>query len=576
MNLSIPKRFLIITAAAYICSFLFFLILNYIQFAPKNIDVYFKGAWLIRKTLLDFFDSMIAVQCTAVIFTFSFFYPRVRSESGIELLTSKNFNQLVTIVIIILLTLTAVFFSANEIFKPMLFDRLDSYQYLTDTSRTYLDQATEALNTGRLFEAEELTERYLAIKPEDSEGEDLLKTIGKRIDNQYIISQQDSESQDSGAPGKLELDYDDAIRLARGYLENQDYYSAYYYSRIAADLSNGSQAAKDLSSEAWAALSRIEPSREEAEAYSLYSQKKRGTELLLSDNPIEAYYLFNRLAIDNPEDPDIAKYLKKSIEKTVNLTYFIDDAEKALTFPGVYSICFLNSSTDNLKEVFYFGKMVTLLEGTFFKDIEVVSFDPSQGIKSHLTAEYGKLVGDHIVLNGIDRENSSFRKVPVYIVSRKLPELYNTIKLNVDSKLLHGLSGSENIYKKMSILELFEFEPIIQELGWSAEPLFIEIIYRILQPCAFIILSLIMIAVGWKYRRFEGKIPAAGLIFSPIIIYILVLFSDLYLYGLKILCSWLYLDFGKAAAGGLLIASQAVLLITAFLLIAGLRTSEKD
>lgn len=247
-----------------------------------------------------------------------------------------------------------------------------------------------------------------------------------------------------------------------------------------------------------------------------------------------------------------------------------------MNFPGIQSICFINTNKDNLKELFYIGKIVDLVEGVYFKDIEVVSFHPDLGIRSHFTAEFGKLVGDHIVLNGIDRENSSIRIVPEYIVSQKIPELYNTVKLNIDSKLFHGLSVSENIYKKMNIIELYEFQPIIEELGWPSEPLFIEIINRILQPSAFIILSLIMIAMGWQYRRYEGRIPVGAIVLSPVVVYILALFSDTYLYGLKILCSWFYLDFGKTAAVALLAASQVLMLIIAFFLIAGLKVSDEE
>ena len=576
MNLSIPKRFLIITAVIYIISFLTFLVYNFIQFEPKNIDLYFKNAWVFRESLLNFINSLITAQSTAVVFTFSVFFPKIKSESGVELLTSKNFNQLVTLVIVILLITTALFFSASEILRPRLYQKLDSYRYLTETSRTYLKHANEALEEGRLFDAEDLTQRYLAIKPGDEDGGALLQVITKRIDNQYTVAQSEADNT-AGRPvtKELELDYSDAMRLARGYLNNQDYYSAYYYSRIASQLSGGAEDAKQLSSEAWTALSEIEPSKQESEAYSLYSEKKRGTELLLSDKPIEAYYLFNRLAINNPEDPDITKYLRRSIEETVKLTYFIDEAEKALNFPGIDSICFLNVNDDNIRELFFIGKMVNLVEGIFFKDIEVISFNPEQGLRSHITAPYGKLVGDHIVLNGIDRENKNLRIIPDYIVSQKIPDLYNTVKLNADSSLLHGLGSSENIYKKMSIIELYEFEPLIQDLGWPSEPLYIEIITRILNPCAFIIISLLMLALGWQYRRFEGKIPIAGFILSPVLVYIISLVTNAYIYGMRLLCAWLYLGFGKLTAISLLSVSQIILLLTAFLLIAGLKTTEE-
>lgn len=573
MNLSIPKRFLIITAVLYVGSFMFFLILSYIQFAPKDIDLYFKTGWIINNSMLQFFNYLIPVQCTAVLLTFSVFYPKVKSESGIDILTSKNFNQLVTVIIIILLSLTALFFSGNEILKPGFHEKLDSYSYLTKTGRAYLEQAQKAGAAGKLLEAQNLITRYLAVKPHDQEGTEFYNTINKRIDNQYSTADPE-DFQNTDSIDSLELSYNDAIRLARNYLEAEDFYSAYYYAQIASQLAEESQDARQITAEAWTSLSKTAPSKLETEQFSLYSRKKRGTDLLLGHNPIEAYYLFNQLKVEYPSDPDVTKYLNESIKETRKLTYFIDEAENALNFPGINDIFFLNIDNEDIREICFLGKMVTIAEGTFFEDIETISFNSNTGVRRHITAKYSKLIGNHLLLNGIDRENNNIRLYPEYLVSDVVPEFYNTFKLNVNPMHLNGLSTSGNIYKKMSMIELIEFAPVIAGYGWMIEPLYIEMITRVLNPCGFIILSLLMIVLGWKYRRFAGKIPIAGLVFSPVLIYVVTLVSEAYIYAIRILCTWIFLGFGKPAALGMLAASQIILLIAAFLLIAGLSTGD--
>jgi hypothetical protein len=268
--------------------------------------------------------------------------------------------------------------------------------------------------------------------------------------------------------------------------------------------------------------------------------------------------------------------LRESIKETRKLTYFIDEAENALNFPGITDIFFVNSDTKETSELCFLGKMVTISDGTFFENIEIISFNNDSGIKRHVTAKYGKLEGDYIVLNGIDRANNNIRLYPDYLVSDVVPRFSNTVKLNIDPGHLNGLSTSGNIYKKMSIIELIEFAPVINGYGWVIEPLYIEIILRILNPCGFIILSLLMIALGWKYRRFSGSIPVAGLVFSPVLIYLVTLVSQAYIYAIRILCTWIFLSFGKPAALSLLISSQIILLLAVFLLIAGLKISEED
>ena len=280
MTLSIPKRFLIITAAVWLLALLFFTVFNIIEFAPKEIDPYFRTGWIFNRSLLLFLNYLIPVQCTAVIYTFSVFYPKTRTDSGLEILTSKNFSSLVTIVIVILLSLTAVFFAGTEILKPKLHDKLDTYAYLTQTGRAHLEQAQTAADDGRLFDAETAVKKYLAIKPEAEDGLVLYRTIAQRLENQYSIVD-NGEEPDTGNTPPLDLSYDDALSLAQRYLDREDYYSAYYYSRIAAGLSDRSGEAAGISSEAWTRLSETAPSREEKAEYRLFSQKKRGTDLSL-------------------------------------------------------------------------------------------------------------------------------------------------------------------------------------------------------------------------------------------------------------------------------------------------------
>lgn len=561
-----PKRYLLISLILYIATFFFFFILNNFQFPQKIIDLYFKNGWIINKSLLQFFENLIPVQCLAVLFTFSVFYIDSDSAAGF---TSRAFNQIVTSVIVITLSLAALFFIGNEIFNPGFYSRLDSYEYLTQTSRTYIEQAHTAAEDGRYIEAQNLMERYLAIKEDDEEGLKLYKEISTRITNQYSAAEEPGSSE-TQIDSARNLNYEDALRLARSYLEIEDYYSAYYYSRLATELSDSSEDAKAVSSEAWTALLKTEPSREDIEEFTLFSRKKHGTELLLSGNPIDAYYLFNELSIDYPTDPDVSKYLGESISATRNLTYFIDEAEKILSFPGVIDICALNENNLDYKQLLFIGKMVSISEGTYFENIEVIGFTPSGGVSSHMSARYGKLAGDHIVLNGIDRENRNIRLFPEYHKTDSVPVIFNTLKLNVPPHHLKGLSSRGNIYKKLNMIELIEFEPLITSYGRPVEPLYVELIYRVLKPFNFIILSFLFLALSWKYRRYSGRFPVSGIILSPAIIYLTSLLSETYIYAVQILCSFIFLSSGKAAAISLLIVSQFVLLIITLLLISSM------
>ncbi len=81
----------------------------------------------------------------------------------------------------------------------------------------------------------------------------------------------------------------------------------------------------------------------------------------------------NQLKVEYPSDLDISKYLIESIRETRKLTYFINEAEDALSFPGITDICFINQNDEAMRELIFFGKMVQIASGTYFEDIEAVS-----------------------------------------------------------------------------------------------------------------------------------------------------------------------------------------------------------
>ncbi|MDC7126883.1 MAG: LptF/LptG family permease, partial [Spirochaetales bacterium] len=532
------------------------------------IDSYFKSGWVFNNTLILFFDYLIPAQCIAIIFTFSIFLPD-RAATALDLRTS-DLNKTVTVIILILLLLCALFFAGNEIIKPKSHTKIKTYEYITQTARTYMKQAEEASDRGQLKEALTLVKKYLALKPEDEKGLEFENNLQKRIDSVYLKTDTPQAPQNSENLKAEDLTYDEAVTLARSYLENENYYSAYYYSQLAAQLSERKEEARNISTKAWTELTQTGPTKFEKDEYKLFNQKKRGTDLLLSNKPIAAYYLFNELKTEYPNDKDINKYLVESTKKILKLTFFIDDAEKAISFPGTSNICFLNQKDEEGIQLCFIGKMVEGSNGTFFKDIETISLDKNSGITCHMTAPYGKLVDRTIILNGIDRENSKIQIFPEYQTIKKMPDFNNTVNLNIDPALLHGLSTNENIYKTMSIIELIEFEPILQNYGWPEQPLYIELMDRILSPCSFMILSLFMIAIAWKYRKTSRKLPITGFIFSPIIFFIITIMTRLYLYASKLLCSWIFLSIGKTFAILLLTFSQILILIIAFFLIAGM------
>lgn len=114
MNLSMPKRFIIITAILYILMFAIAICSGFFQFEPKNIDLYFRSGWILNNALIMFFAYIVPVQCLAVLLTFSVFIPNRAVSSEAQGTTNAELNRNVTIVVCILIVLTAIFFTGKR------------------------------------------------------------------------------------------------------------------------------------------------------------------------------------------------------------------------------------------------------------------------------------------------------------------------------------------------------------------------------------------------------------------------------------------------------------------------------
>lgn len=569
MSLKLPKRFTIISLILFALCFATLIIISFLKFESKVIDVYFRTQWILNSAIYLFFKFFIPVQALAVVLSFSLFLPSELFTKTSDNYDRKEINANITVVLSVLIFIATFFFVGNEILMPKAYKKNKALQTTTQTARTYKNQANDAFNEDNFIEAHELICKYLAIKSEDKEGLQLKNNIQKRMDNQLALADK-ANTKSENKIKKYNLTGKEAVATAKNYLNNGDYYSAYYYAQIALKISSTIDMAKTISTQAWTKLSSIEPSKQEIKDYSLFYQKKKGIDLLLSDKSIEAYYLFKKLNSEYPKDEDVKNYLDKSKKEANKLILFIDDAEAALSFPGVLDILFLNINTIEQIEIYSLGKMVTVEGGTYFRDIEIISLSQESGITKHLYAPYGKLVDDYIVLKAIDKDDENVEIVAEYYIKYFAPETANAVKLNYSTELIAGLSTEENLYKNMSLIELFRFKPFLTNLGWPIQPLYIEIVTRILKPCEFMLLSLFLIIISWKYRKKNKGINFLEILFLPVMFFLLVFFSNSYQYMNKIFSSWFYLNFGELTTICVLSLAQIIQFTVIFMLLARL------
>jgi hypothetical protein len=104
----------------------------------------------------------------------------------------------------------------------------------------------------------------------------------------------------------------------------------------------------------------------------------------------------------------------------------------------------------------------------------------------------------------------------------------------------------------------------------AGQRLTVDMVMKLLQPFAFVVVSLFALALGWGYRaRFPGTPSFFALILIPFVPLMLAVLSMLYVHAHRVLLGFVVLAFGFTPALVVLGALQIALLAVALALLAG-------
>ncbi len=538
-----------------VLALLFFLLRVVLGFPAKAVLDIFYTKWIFLTTIGDCIEAIIPLSMSAVLLSFSLFGMERLERSG-----KTSFYRFIGSVLVLFLVLTLVYAILQEGVRPIVYSSKEGILYITERARDYLSKADHAAEEGNFQEAVENLELYLELDPENEELRQQLLTFQSRI-----RPPAEQERADDG-PGSRYLLSDltpaELIEKARQFMERGDYYSAHYYATMAYGLDKTYEEAKRIASSAWERIEAVEPSSADSQTYDLYQRKKKAYKALQEDRYIEAYYLFKDLAAEYARDPDIRKYMAIAEQRAMGVSFFLDEARKALTLAGTRNILFLNRRTDTEREIIFIDKFVTVREGAFARGIEAIGFTPDGTVLYHLTAEYGKIINSALVMQCIHREDNSIRFVPEYISGQRKGMERFTIPLQPQAEQLPGFSLSPDTLRTINLPRLWENGKSLITYGYRAESLYQEILLRLLLPFTFLLANLYMAALGWRLRLRYGRLRILPFILVPLLPLLSAAVLSLYLHGIKVLLGFLLVSAGFWAAAGIMLGFQILLFLS--------------
>jgi hypothetical protein len=309
----------------------------------------------------------------------------------------------------------------------------------------------------------------------------------------------------------------------------------------------------------------------ERTAAVLYREKMNAY-ALLAEQPLKAYYVFLALKEKYPADKDIAQFLGIAGEKIKGAFFFIQDAAEAFPYPGTESILFLNGKENETLSAVSIGKMVESDTGTFFYDIEAVSYKPDGTVVYRFFSKYGKLGDDNqtVLFHAVDRQDGRIEILPAYYTGVRPEEQRYNLKLTPSMEELRAMSLHGAGIASLGLADLWRMRPALTAGGAVDQGISVEIVMDVLMPLLFLTLSFFAVSFGWAFRpRYLGRPPMGLFLLIPLVPAVAAVLSMLWVYAHRVILGFVVLAAGLVPALITCAALELVVLVAGLILLAG-------
>jgi hypothetical protein len=527
----------------------FLLLSAFVWFPRTGILAVFTGNWVLFQGLSNFLLFFPAFFCSILLISLTLF-PAFLTNS------TQSFSSYAAFFIIIMMLYTGL----REIGSPRFQNRLKDIRYLTQSGEELIEAAYEAEEEHDIERAYQNLKRYHEIDPNNSK----INSEFDRIKIEYAAEQTEilenlGEQQDE----PTETDQNTAeslVKQAAAYLEQNNFHSAYYYAAIAGEL--GSKEAEEIQEKAWNSIKNVTPGRESEENRLLFSQKAEGQSTLSYGNSIEAYYLFRALHESYPADSEIIKLLEETEEQLKEKAFFIDEVIQALSYPGYPDIFFILNKTETQIRLFFAKTGIITREGIFFQDIELFSINTADNTAAeHLYAPYGKCVDQILLMHCIHKTDEETQFYPRYITGPKEENPPSTLLLPFQAGEFQYFSRREHNTDILSFGDLLYLRKLWPVRGYRSEPVYIELLMRIMYPFSFLVFAFFTLSIGLRTKHISGRPSAAAYVLIPFLPFLIHYIIHFFYYLNRVFLSFLHSWLGFFAALIVLFVLQGILLL---------------
>lgn len=550
------KRLLGVSILCHLVVFGVILVVSVLSFSIQTVLAEFQWQWIMARTWSEYLRLAAVAQGSATVLVFGWIVPMTSGGAGRT--SFERFGGSIGL----LLVLTLVFAIAFLAGYPAAASRVESLEFTTTMAKRLRESADEARENQNYNAAISDLNQYLVLVGESKVVEDDLIDLREqaRVDEVRLGAETELAPIDlPRSAGATEL-VDRAVAAQR----REDYSTAHYMAILAQAIDPDIREASLIAAQALEQLETLAPDEAEAEESLLFRRKQDAKAALTRGDYIEAYYRFNQLAAEHPRDVDIRRYLEAAEDRVESLAVFREEVESALAMPGDPDVAFVNRRTGDSVELVSIGKLVHAPGGVYGQRIELLETTLTGRPIRHVSGAYGELRDGYFVLNVIDRESTARNMTPTVHVGTPDAATEGLLEVVPSAQELSLLASVSRNPATANMTALSRTVTTLESYGLIPEPVELEFVMRFVAPFGFLVVSLVLMGFGWRFRsRYLHLPPIPTLLAIPVMPFIVLAFHLLLQFAQRVMLSTILLAVGPIAAIILAIVLQAVLLLFA-------------
>jgi tetratricopeptide (TPR) repeat protein len=377
------------------------------------------------------------------------------------------------------------------------------------------------------------------------------------------------------ASGKNDLSADEYYAKALQLKAKGDLYTAHAYATRATRIDPARADAQRLASEIWDQISTMQEGQTEKEQREIASAKMQAYKEIDTD-PVDAYSRFIELKKRVPADADIDEYLKESLKKAKEVSFFKSEVTRLSRFPSARGVFFRSLGQNGVQyfvscENAYFGVELAYMSG-----VECIRVSANGKPAMWVRAPYAKLQDRRLLLSCYDANDPKKAFLPVYSIKDSGTDMMNFIEIPFGMAELRLAAVAASPPGEATILELDAMRRGAVKIGIDPGPFVNEGLMRIQASIAFLLAALLSLYFGQRFRHTGARRPLfLAILAFPVSVFVAGVLLESWKWFNDIVLTILVRNYPAATTTAFVIV-QAAALVLSFIVLAGYRDAPSD